>query len=631
MTNVLHKAAELDNLKRAWHLARVDAGGDFLPDSHRHTDYADQLDANLRMIRQALLSGAYRPSPVISVDVPKNALAVRPGSVLRMDDRIALFAIVLQIAPQLDALLPPNVYSYRLKKKATRESIFQDVDVLRYVFLKNKTVRKRVDITLPWYAQWPKFRRAIYKEAVKRKPKYLLVTDIASYFENIEVQLLHEYLIEKLPHDREAVNIITQCLRYWSWGPRSGSSSARGIPQGNAVSSFLGNIFLHPIDELLTRLESEGKIRYFRYVDDIEILVDTKRDARETLNALYAQLRHLRLTIQGSKTRIIEGPEILAYLHDSRLERANSLIKRLSSRRFMGARLREYYVGRLNLLAAEWQASVAEPLRNAIQKEADDRLFRRLMTAYTVFGEARLVPQALAILREGKDAKYIDSVMGYLTSQERDRVGIPISLLSRLQDPDGLMAYEEAKIFGMLRSAHVLSPKVTLAAWERVLQRPHGGDPHTAQQALAFLTTQTLRFPQLKVLRDLAMVETDTSVRRALALPLSQLPAPDFESYVNELSTTPLAEIQRLGVFLRRLMTSRSLQLDRLKAAFTRGSRFDEGAIIDALFELDIIARHGQAATRKRLIHLAGTYGLAVRRKWLRRRLGHIVTQAASP
>ena len=623
--NLLAKAADLENLRRAWHLARADSYGDFAQDSHRYSDFGHRLDDYLQSIRQSMLSGSYPPSPIIPIDVPKTALAVRPASTIRIEDRIALFAVVLQIAPTLDALLPENVYSYRLKDKPTLDSIFDNTEVLKYTYLKNKTVRKRVDIVLPWYHQWPKFRKAVLKATKKESYRYLLVTDIASYFENIEIQLLQEFLIERFPEDREALNIMTQCLRFWSWGPRSGSSSARGIPQGNAISSFLGNVFLHPVDIVLSELERKGEVRYFRYVDDIEVLAKSKRSARETLQKLNQELRHLRLTIQGSKTRILEGRDIELYLHDPRLERTNNLIKRVASRKTLAPSRRTVYLRTLRATYAELRGS--NPA-SAIGKEADERLFRRLMTAFTVFGHDEMVPKVLETLNEGRDAKFIDSAMGYLTAQEKRSPGIPVGLFQRLTHPDGILDYEVAGILKMLRYSHLITPAVISFARDALKERPNDGHWYIAQQAAALLSTQTLHTPDLRALLELSREETDECLRRALALPLAQLPTTDFSNYVDQLSVEPFKGLQRLGVFLRRLATSEPTQRERLDVIFQTRKQFDETGIADSLYEIDIIVRHGNASVRRRAGHLCGTYALICKRAWLRKRLLQLQTTA---
>lgn len=120
----------MDLLKRAWHLARNDSRTDFIYDSFRYNDYAFRLEDNLKGLLIKIEAGSYYPQPLLEIDVPKSTLAVRPGTVVEIEDRIVLFAILCLIAPILDKKLPTTVYSYRLREKAHKEGLFKDVETV---------------------------------------------------------------------------------------------------------------------------------------------------------------------------------------------------------------------------------------------------------------------------------------------------------------------------------------------------------------------------------------------------------------------------------------------------------------------------------------------------------------------
>src|SRR5438034_10215967 len=107
------KLSDLILLRRSWHLARNDSRSDFIFDPYRFSDFAFRLDEQLAAMSQSLQNRTYHPTPLLTIDVPKSSLSVRPGSAVPIDDRIVLFAIAQLIAPCLDKKLPPNVYSLR--------------------------------------------------------------------------------------------------------------------------------------------------------------------------------------------------------------------------------------------------------------------------------------------------------------------------------------------------------------------------------------------------------------------------------------------------------------------------------------------------------------------------------------
>lgn len=103
-------------LRRAWHLARNDSRTDFMLDPYRFSEVGFGLDDLIHSISKGLTERNYHPKPLLTIDVPKSSLSVRPGSVLAIEDKIILFAVAQLIAPILDRKLPDSVYSWRVRK-----------------------------------------------------------------------------------------------------------------------------------------------------------------------------------------------------------------------------------------------------------------------------------------------------------------------------------------------------------------------------------------------------------------------------------------------------------------------------------------------------------------------------------
>ena len=158
-----------------------------------------------------------------------------------------LWAIVRELAPIMDTLLSDAVYSYRLKPKPTKDELFKESDALRIPFLKSKDISLELDPFEAWYAAWPDFEEAS-KDALGEGFKYLAVSDIAAYFENISITLLHEQLLSQVHNENKVCNIVHETLMHWALRTETGNRAPRGIPQGSSISSFFGNIYLIPID-----------------------------------------------------------------------------------------------------------------------------------------------------------------------------------------------------------------------------------------------------------------------------------------------------------------------------------------------------------------------------------------------
>lgn len=94
-------------------------------------------------------------------------------------------------------------------------------------------------------------------------PFEIVRTDISSFYENID----RKKLLEKLDNDQllsaSSKKYIKQVLD--SYGLLSGSP--KGIPRGIGISAYLAELYLKPIDELIS--EIPGIVVYCRFVDDI--------------------------------------------------------------------------------------------------------------------------------------------------------------------------------------------------------------------------------------------------------------------------------------------------------------------------------------------------------------------------
>ena len=114
-----------------------------------------------------------------------------------------------------------------------------------------------------------------------------------------------------------------------------GLQVGRGIPQGNEVSSFLGNIYLLPFDKALTEFCRKHDATWFRYVDDVDVYTRSAEAARAVVFEINEILRSLHLNLQGSKTEILTGDELVTEYENSDqelLDRVWSELERLDCR-----------------------------------------------------------------------------------------------------------------------------------------------------------------------------------------------------------------------------------------------------------------------------------------------------------
>jgi hypothetical protein len=109
----------------------------------------------------------YRPQPLVLCDAPKSPIAMRPGGILALEDRVVFAAAVGLCLPQLIDTLSPSDdvvdFSYQLSGNAKKPS-----------WLRNR------------FECWSSFREACVK-ALTEDITHVVIADIAGYYENIDI------------------------------------------------------------------------------------------------------------------------------------------------------------------------------------------------------------------------------------------------------------------------------------------------------------------------------------------------------------------------------------------------------------------------------------------------------------
>lgn len=199
--------------------------------------------------------------------------------------------------------------------------------------LRIPTVRDRITITamaefarkvLGPGCEIPKGRNII-KSIIEEKNKYngFVKTDISQFFKSIPHPELLEMLRDKFFHG----NIIELFHRCISTGalelPQTALRNPRepnkkGIPEGLSFCGFLANIYLENLDR---KFEARKDLKYYRYVDDIMILVnyDISKQIRDELKS---EMASLKLDLSDGKTQtglITDKFDYLGYSFDGNL------------------------------------------------------------------------------------------------------------------------------------------------------------------------------------------------------------------------------------------------------------------------------------------------------------------------
>ena len=261
----------------------------------------------------------YTPSsPAKHFVIPKSGFSTRPSIETSLIDRVIYQSYIDILIEHLDNILDNRIYSFRSNSgKDSKKYIFQ-------------------------YSieQWLKY---VYqtKLVLNNENPYLVVADITNFYENIHIGLLKEE-IKDLIHNNfrqdeclkikldKIVDNLHSLITTWN---EKLINKEFGIPQNRDASSFLANLFLNKIDNIM--VNTNGYNFYYRYMDDIRIVCKNESEARKAICDLSKALRQNGLNLNSSKTKILclnnidDNTSIKEYLPDSllQLEQITSLIK----------------------------------------------------------------------------------------------------------------------------------------------------------------------------------------------------------------------------------------------------------------------------------------------------------------
>jgi len=150
------------------------------------------------------------------------------------------------------------------------------------------------------------------REVVRRGRRWVVDTDIRSFFDVLDHQRLMECLHERL-NDRRILTLLRGWLKAGVLDGQTLLHPDVGTPQGAVISPLLANVYLTRLDRAWeTEHSAEGVL--VRFADDLVILCWTRAEAEAALQTLRQILATLGLEVAEAKTRIVHlkpaGPGI---------------------------------------------------------------------------------------------------------------------------------------------------------------------------------------------------------------------------------------------------------------------------------------------------------------------------------
>lgn len=157
-----------------------------------------------------------------------------------------------------------------------------------------------------WFEDWMEYQKEI-QTSLKSK-NYLVITDIASYFENINILVLKDLVRGDVVGKNRVLNLLFYFLENTRFRYDYEVNTFNGLPQEDIdCSRILAYYFLSSHDQAMGEFCKKHDADFYRFVDDMCIAVSTEIDGKWALKQMAESLRKLNLVSSIEKTSIIKN------------------------------------------------------------------------------------------------------------------------------------------------------------------------------------------------------------------------------------------------------------------------------------------------------------------------------------
>jgi len=269
---LLKAALTRENLQQAWKRVKANKGAAGV-DGRDIPETACYLRTAWPEIRDQLLQGTYRPSPVRRVTIPKPDGGERELGIPTVTDRLIQQALLQVLQPLLDPTFSQYSFGFRPGRSAQEAVV----------------------------------RAQAYVQSGRR---IVVDVDLEKFFDRVN----HDILLGRLQKRIGDAGVLRLIRAYLNSGiMRDGIVVSRyqGTPQGGPLSPLLANVLLDEVDK---ELERRGHC-FVRYADDANVYVRSKKAGDRVmvlLRKLYAKL-HMKVNETKSAVASVFGRKFLGF------------------------------------------------------------------------------------------------------------------------------------------------------------------------------------------------------------------------------------------------------------------------------------------------------------------------------
>jgi len=151
---------------------------------------------------------------------------------------------------------------------------------------------------------------ATFNEIVAgKKVEWVVEADLKNYFGTLDHDWVNRFLEHRVK-DPRMVRLIQRWLKAGVMEDGEIQANEEGTPQGGSISVLLSNLYLHyALDvwfEHVVKPRMRGEAYLVRYLDDFVACFQYRSDAHRFLNVLPKRLGKFGLSLEPSKTKLVE-------------------------------------------------------------------------------------------------------------------------------------------------------------------------------------------------------------------------------------------------------------------------------------------------------------------------------------
>ena len=366
-SGLMELVCERQNLQAALKRVRKNKGSAGI-DGMTVEELPDYLRAHWSELREHLLSGAYRPSPVKQQLIPKSGGGMRKLGIPTVLDRFIQQALLQVLQPMFDPGFSEHSYGFRPRRRA-HDAVVQA------------------------------------QRFVQEGRRIVVDVDLEQFFDRVN----HDVLMGRLAKgigERRVLGLIRRYLEAGILAQGVATERHEGTPQGGPLSPLLANVLLDEVDK---ELEKRGH-SFVRYADDCNVYVRSRRAGERVMGLLRRLYSRLKLCINESKSAVdfAKNRKLLGYsfwVAPGRTVKLRVAKKALATMREQvrlitrrsGGRSIEQVVGRLRSYLVGWKEYFRLAETPRIFSELDEWIRHRLRAIHlkhwkrgrTIFRELR--------------------------------------------------------------------------------------------------------------------------------------------------------------------------------------------------------------------------------------------------